>query len=162
MAAPVGGAFRLVDHHGQTVTEQSFLGRPALLYFGFTRCRLVCPRALTRLSLALAAIAPDALQPLFVSVDPERDTPAVMKAYLDANFPRFLGLTGARADIDAMKTAYKVFARRIADAADPDGYAVSHTAFSYLLGADGGYVTHFADTTDDARIAATLRAEVDR
>ncbi len=156
----VGGPFALVDHFGRHVTNASFLGRPALLYFGFTHCRVVCPRALTRLSLALelAGRPAEGLQPLFVTVDPARDTPATMKAYLEANHPRFLGLTGAADRIDAIKTAYKVFARRIDGDADPQGYAVAHTAFSYLIGADGGYVAHFPDAWDEHRIAERLRA----
>ena len=159
MTPPIGGAFDLTDHHGRAVTERSFLGRPALIYFGFTHCRMVCPRALARLTAALelAEAAPDALQPLFVSIDPERDTPAVLKAYLETHYPRFLGLTGAREAIDAIRSAYKVFVSKKADPGDPDGYAMAHTAFSYLLGADGSYAAHFSDTADEQRIAAALR-----
>ena len=164
MTPPIGGAFSLTDHHGRAVTDRSFVGRPALLYFGFTHCRLVCPRALARLTAALelAAAAPGDLQPLFVSVDPERDTPEVMKAYVTSHCPRFLGLTGPREAIDAIRTAYKVFASRKADPDDPDGYAMAHTAFSYLLGADGHYAAHFTDTTDEPRIAAAIRDVIDR
>lgn len=162
MPAPVGGPFSLTDHFGRAVTNETLLGRPALLYFGFTHCRVVCPRALARLSaaLALAGAAPDDLQPLFVSVDPARDTPEVLRAYLAANHPRFLGLTGDGARIEAMKTAYKVFARRIEDELDPRGYAVAHTAFSYLIGADGGYLAHFTDIADAQRIADALRSAI--
>ena len=160
--APVGGPFSLTDHFGRPVTNETFVGRPALLYFGFTHCRLVCPRSLARLSgaLELAGAAPDDLQPLFISVDPSRDTPEVLRAYLEANHPRFLGLTGDGARIDAMKTAYKVFTRTIEDALDPQGYAVAHTAFSYLIGADGGYVAHFTDVADEQRIADALRSAI--
>ncbi|WP_174292142.1 SCO family protein [Sphingomonas bacterium] len=160
--APVGGPFSLTDHFGRVVTERTFLGRPALLYFGFTHCRVVCPRALARLSAALelAVATPERIQPLLISVDPERDTPAVLRAYCEAHHPRFLGLTGDRAAIEAMKLAYKVFARRVADAEDPQGYAVAHTAFSYLIGTDGGYVTHFTDVADEQRIAATIASAI--
>lgn len=160
--APIGGAFGLTDHHGRAVTERNLIGRPALLYFGFTHCRVVCPRALSRLSAALeiAEAPPDALQALFVSVDPERDTPAVMKAYLEASYPRFLGLTGGREQVEAMRSAYRVFVRKVDDAEDPAGYAIRHTAFSYLLAADGGYAAHFADTADEQRIAAGIRAVI--
>lgn len=156
---PVGGAFSLIDHYGRSVTNEDFLGRPALLYFGFTHCRVVCPRALTRLSTAmdLAGVAAETLQPLFITVDPERDRPEVMRAYIEANFPRFLGLTGDRAQIDAMKSAYKVFARKVDDALDPEGYALSHTAFSYLIGADGRYLVHFTDSASEQKIADGLR-----
>lgn len=164
MTAPIGGAFSLTDHDGRAVTDRSFLGRPALLYFGFSHCRVVCPRALARLTAALelAGTAAEDLQPLFVSVDPERDTPAVLKAWLASHYPRFLGLTGPRAAIDAIRTAYKVFASRTADPADPDGYAMAHTAFSYLLDPDGQYAAHFTDTADEQRIATTIRGLIDR
>lgn len=159
---PVGGPFRLIDHFGRPVTNETFLGRPALLYFGFTHCRVVCPRSLARLSAALdlAGARPDALQPLFITVDPERDTPDVLRAYLEANHPRFLGLTGDRERIDAMKTAYRVFARRIEDPHDTQNYAVAHTAFSYLIDAHGTYVAHFTDVADEHRIAAALRSAI--
>lgn len=164
MTAPIGGAFSLTDHHGRAVTERSFIGRPALLYFGFSHCRVVCPRALARLTAALelADAAPGDLQPLFVSIDPERDTPAVLKAWLATRYPRFLGLTGPRAAIDAIRSAYKVFASRKADPDDPDGYAMAHTAFSYLLDGDGQYAAHFTDTADEVQIAAAIRAVIGR
>lgn len=159
---PVGGPFRLTDHFDRPVTDATFLGRPALLYFGFTHCRVVCPRSLARLSAAieLAGATPDQLQPLLISVDPARDTPEVLRAYLEQNYPRFLGLTGDSAQIDVMKTSYKVYARRIEDALDPHGYAVAHTAFSYMLGADGGYLTHFTDIADEWRIADAIRSAI--
>ena len=155
---PVGGPFALTDHFGNRVTDLTFNGKPALLYFGFTHCRVICPRALTRLSVALdsANLSDDDLQPLFITIDPDRDSPEVMRAFLDAHYPRFLGLTGDREQIDAMRAAYKVFARRIDDAHDPTGYAISHTAFSYLLDANGRYVTHSADTVDDGTLAQRL------
>src|SRR5882762_1597942 len=94
---PVGGSFQLVDHHGRAVTEASYHGRFALLFFGFTHCCVVCPRALTKLSGVLDALGPlaDRVQPLYITVDPERDTPDVMRAFLQA-YPRFTGLTGSR------------------------------------------------------------------
>lgn len=159
MTPATGGAFSLIDHDGRAVTERSFLGRPALLYFGFTHCRIVCPRALARLSAALelAGAEPSDLQPLFVTVDPDRDTPPVLRAWLQASFPRFLGLTGPHEEVAAVRAAYKVFASRKADPDDPDGYAIAHTAFSYLLDADGRYAAHFTETTDEGLIAATIR-----
>ena len=164
MTPPIGGAFNLTDHHGRAVTDRSFAGRPALLYFGFTHCRMVCPRALARLSAALelAGAGPGDLQPLFVSIDPARDTPDVLKAYLEAHYPRFLGLTGAEERIEAIRAAYKVFASKKADPDDPDGYAMAHTAFSYLLDADGRYAAHFTDTADEKQIAAALRLVIGR
>src|SRR4249920_892926 len=88
--APVGGSFSLTDHHGRPVTDADYRGRFMLIYFGFTHCRAVCPRALARLSAALAALGDRAerVAPLYITVDPQRDTPAVMKTYLEARYPR--------------------------------------------------------------------------
>jgi protein SCO1/2 len=98
MSAPVEAAFDLVDHHGEAVTADTYRGRWLLVFFGFTHCRVVCPRALRRLSAALDALGPLAgrLRPLYVSVDPERDTPEVMRAFLAEHDARITGLTGTR------------------------------------------------------------------
>ncbi|WP_315836020.1 SCO family protein [Bradyrhizobium prioriisuperbiae] len=152
---PVGGSFQLTDHHGRAVTEASYHGRFALLFFGFTHCRVVCPRALTKLSGVLNALGPlaDRVQPLYITVDPERDTPDVMRTFL-GTYPRFTGLTGSREQIDAVKQAFRVFAERAVDPDDKNGYAVPHTAITYLLGPDGELVAHFTDalTAEDLRV----------
>lgn len=158
--ALVGGAFSLVGHDGRIVTERSFPGRHVLIFFGFTHCRVVCPRALARISAALDLLGreADAVQPLYVTVDPERDTPDVMRTFLEAGHPRFYGLSGDRAATDAMKRAFRVFAERQEDADAPGGYVVPHTALTYLLGPDGSYRAHFPDTDDAATLAARLRS----
>ncbi|MGA0599222.1 SCO family protein [Caulobacter sp. KR2-114] len=153
----LGGAFQLTDHNGRTVTDRTFLGSCPLIFFGFTHCKVVCPENLGKLSRALGLMGPVAeqLQPLYVSVDPERDTPQVMRAFLQSRFPRFLGLTGDRAQVDAIKAAYKVYAAR--EAADADGaYDVPHTAMTFLMGEDGGYLTHFSDVATAEDIAARV------
>lgn len=158
----IGGSFALEAHDGRHVTERSFAGRYALIFFGFTHCRIVCPRALGRISAALDRLAPlaDAIQPLYVTVDPERDTPAVMRAFLEHDYPRFLGLTGQRAAIDEMKRAFRVFAERKPEPGTLDGYVVPHTAFTFLLDRDGAYRAHFPDSDDVEGLAARLRAIV--
>src|SRR4051794_22059838 len=100
---PVCASFALTDHDGRNVSEADYCGRFMLVYFGFTHCRAVCPRALTRLSDTLAALGAtaDRVAPLYISVDPARDTPGVMKAYLQQRFPRFTGLTGTQEQTDA-------------------------------------------------------------
>lgn len=153
----IGGSFALVDHDGRQVTEQTFRGSHQLIFFGFTHCKVVCPENLTKLSRMLDLLGPlaDRLQPLYVSVDPDRDTPEVMKAFLESRFPRFLGLTGDRDQVTAMKSAYKVYAEQ--EAADAEGnYDVPHTAMTFLMDEDGNYVTHFADVTGAEDIAARL------
>jgi protein SCO1/2 len=162
-APPVGGSFTLVDHHRNRVTEASYRGRYALLFFGFTHCREVCPRALTRLSAALDSLGPLAtnVRALYVTVDPERDSPEVLRAFL-ADYPRFTGLTGSAAQVDAAKRAFRVFARRADDPADPEGYTMPHTAFSYLLDRNGRYAEHFTDALEAPDIAARIRTHLTR
>jgi len=153
----IGGAFSLVDHFGRAVTEQTFIGKHALLFFGFTHCKRICPEALGKLSRTLNLIGADAdkVQALYVSVDPARDTPEVMRAFLEASYPRFLGLTGEKARIDEMKSLYKVYAEE--EVPDGEGgYDVPHTAMAFLMGPDGGYVTHFGDFATAEDIAAKL------
>jgi protein SCO1/2 len=155
---PTRASFALVDHNDHPVTESDYRGQFMLIYFGFTHCRAVCPRALTRLSLALAELGPKAgqIRALYISVDPDRDTPAVMKEYLEEKFPRFTGLTGTRAQTDAAKAAFRVFAERRDDASQPDGYSVPHSALTYLVGPGGDYLVHFPDTVDHAALAQRL------
>ncbi|ATB37667.1 hypothetical protein CYFUS_003092 [Cystobacter fuscus] len=162
-ALPVGGAFDLVDHDGRPVTHETFRGAYALVFFGFTHCRVVCPRALGRLSTVLGLLGPDAarMQPLYITVDPERDHPSVMKAFL-ARWPGFLGLTGSREQIEAAKAAFHVFARRRDDPEDPNGYAVPHTAITYVIDPEGVCVDHFTDALSADEVAERLRTLIAR
>jgi protein SCO1/2 len=154
----VDGTFELVDHYGTTVSNRSFAGKLLLVLFGFTNCRAVCPRKLAETEVALDQLGDLAhrVQPLYVTVDPERDTPEVMRAFLKAH-PRFIGLTGDRAQIDEVKLRFRVFAHRVADASDPANYNVPHTAVTYLMNPDGGYMAHFLDGTDVDRLVARIR-----
>jgi protein SCO1/2 len=155
----LGGAYRLTDHHGRAVTDQTYLGRHVLIFFGFTHCKVVCPENLGKLSRVLEQLGPwaDRIQPLYITVDPDRDSPEVMRAFLEERFPRFTGLTGDKAQIDEVKRAYKVFAAR----EDPDAtgdYDVPHTAMTFLMAPDGAYVTHFAAAADAETVVARLEA----
>ncbi|WP_433801588.1 SCO family protein [Actinomycetospora sp. CA-084318] len=160
MSAPTAIGFDLVDHHGAPVDAGSYRGSWLLVQFGFTSCRVVCPRALTKLTAALDALGEDArrLRPLYVTVDPERDTPDVMKAFLTTAYPRFTGLTGTPEQVEAAKAAFRVFARRRADPDDPDGYAVPHTAFTYLVDPGGRLVRHWSDTVGADPLASDVAA----
>ena len=133
-----------------------------LIYFGFTHCRVVCPRALARLSEALDALGElaDRIQPLYITVDPVRDTPAVMKAYLQDRYPRFTGLTGTREQTDGAKRTFRVFAERATDLEDPSGYAMPHSALTYLVGPSGKHVTQFPDTIDRDALVVRLKERV--
>jgi protein SCO1/2 len=157
---PVGGPFRLIDHHGVEVTDESYRGRYVLLFFGFTHCKVVCPRALVRLTNVLDRLGPlaERLQPLYVTVDPERDTPEVMRAFLERSYPRFTGLTGSREQVERAKKAFRVFAHRAPDADDPASYVVPHSAITYLLDPAGRYATHFTDAVGEAEMIDRLRS----
>ncbi|MEJ2867775.1 SCO family protein [Actinomycetospora sp. OC33-EN08] len=160
MSAPTAIGFDLVDHHGSPVDAGTYRGSWLLVQFGFTSCRVVCPRALTKLTAALDGLGDDAerVRPLYVTVDPDRDTPDVMKAFLTSSYPRFTGLTGTSAQVEAAKVTFRVFARRRADPEDPGGYGVPHTAMTYLVDPDGRWVRHWPDTADAETITADLRS----
>ena len=151
------GAFALVDHDGRRVSQDSYRGFYRLVYFGFTHCRVVCPRNLAKLSAALDAIgdAANEIRPLYITVDPERDSPEVMRAFLAA-YPRFTGLTGSLDDIEQAKRAFRIFARKVDDEAT--GYAVPHSSITHVMVRDGAYAAHFLDSTPAEEIAERLRA----
>lgn len=132
----VNGPIELVDANGATVTQADFAGEPAVLYFGFTHCPDICPTSMYTLQAALAEPGGYDVQPVLVSLDPERDTPEVMGAYVQTGgFPSGLvGLTGSRAQVDAAKASFHVYSARapIEGAAD-DVYNVDHSSFLYVL-----------------------------
>jgi len=152
-------ALDLIDHDGQPYGVERLAGRFSLLYFGFLHCRAVCPRSLAKIddTLGLLGQERDNLRVLYVSVDPERDTPEAMKSFLSGSYPAFTGLTGSSDAVDAAKASMKVFTRRMADPEDPQGYAVPHTAIIYLIDDQGDYVTHFADHLTAAEISERLK-----
>jgi len=141
--AAIGGPFQLTDQAGQTVTEKALQGRPTLIFFGFTHCPDVCPTALFEISEVLQAMGGDAdrVNAYFVSVDPERDTPATMKDYLSSFDPHLKGLTGSPEAIAKVLSSYRVYARKV-PLKDGD-YTMDHTALIYLMGKDGKFVSPF-------------------
>ena len=145
IAAPsaIGGPFKLVDQNGQAVTEEMLKGKPSLIFFGFTHCPDVCPTALFDMSELYKALGPDGdkVGAYFVSVDPERDTPAVLKEYLSSFDPRLRGLTGDPAAVAAMEKAYRVYSKKIP--LDGGGYTMDHTALVYLMNQEGQFVAPF-------------------
>ncbi len=154
--SPVGGAFRLVDQDGRTVTEETFKGRPFLVFFGFTQCPDVCPTTLFEVSEVLRRLGPDAdkVNALFVTVDPERDTPAKLRDYLASFDPHLRGLTGDADAIAGILKGYRVYARKVPQ---DGGYTMDHTAIVYLMDKQGRFVAPFSlkRRTEDA--AADLR-----
>ncbi|MGV6873034.1 SCO family protein [Pseudochelatococcus sp. B33] len=141
----IGGPFTLTDHNGKTFTEKDLAGSPTLLFFGFTHCPDVCPTTLFEVSEVLRAAGSDAdkVRVLFVSVDPERDTPDMLKDYLASFDDRILGLHGTQEQTDAIARAYKVYARKIPTGDAPDDYTMDHTAIVYLLDKQGRFVNAF-------------------
>jgi protein SCO1/2 len=155
--AAVGGPFKLIDQNGKEVSDQDLKGRPFLVFFGFTHCPDVCPTALFDVSQIMRALGPDAerTRALFITVDPERDTPAVLKEYLSSFDPRLTGLTGDPAALAAVAKAYRVYYKKVP--LDQGGYTMDHTAIVYLMDKEGRFVAPFSlkRTTDAA--AADLR-----
>lgn len=155
----VGGPFRLVDQNGATVTEADLKGRTTLVFFGFTHCPDICPTALADITQTLAALGPDAekAQALFVTVDPERDTPDALKSYLAGFSPQIRGLTGDQAAVDAMVKAYRAYAKR--QPLKDGGYTMDHTAIVYLMDKDGTFVAPLNMKRAPAEIAAEIKAQ---
>ncbi|MCJ8143704.1 SCO family protein [Ancylobacter sp. A5.8] len=159
VAAPsaVGGPFELVDQDGQTVTQETFAGQPFLVFFGFTHCPDVCPTSLFEMSQAFEALGPDArkITGLFVTVDPERDTPEVMKSYLGSFHPSIQGLSGTPEQIAAISKAYRVYAKKVPT--QGDDYTMDHTAIIYLMGKDGAFIAPFNLKRAPETVAEDLR-----
>jgi protein SCO1 len=141
--AAVGGPFHLEDQNGRPVTDQDMKGRPFLVFFGFTHCPDICPTTLFDISQVLRKLGPDADRAgaLFITVDPERDTPPVLKDYLSNFDPHLRGLTGDQASIDAALRAYRVYAKKVP--LQGSDYTMDHTAIVYLMDKDGQFVAPF-------------------
>ena len=158
-AAPsaIGGPFRLIDQAGQTVTEKSLIGKPSIVFFGFTHCPDVCPTALFEMSEVLRAMGSDAgkVNAYFVSVDPERDTPAAMKDYLSSFDPNLKALTGSPEEVAKIISAYRVYAKKI-PLKDGD-YTMDHTALIYLMDRNGRFVAPFNIKRTPEAAAADLK-----
>ena len=151
--------FALIDQDGKTMTQADIKGRVGVVYFGFASCPDVCPLALGRLSAALNELAPgdrEKVAPLFITVDPGRDTPEKLKAFL-AFDERITGLTGERAAIEAAKANFKVFAEPEASADSALGYTMQHTSFFYLIDRAGALRVALEDTLTPAEIADAIR-----
>lgn len=137
----IGGPFALQTGDGKTVTEATFAGKPFLVYFGYTHCPDICPTTLAQLSDVLKRIPDPALRVLFVTVDPERDTPKSMADYVSSFDPRILGLSGSVAAVEQAERVYRVYARK-APTKDGD-YAMDHSSVVYLMDARGRFVEAF-------------------
>jgi protein SCO1 len=155
--AAIGGPFSLTDQDGRTATDRDFRGRPFLVFFGFTHCPDVCPTALFEISEVLGKLGPDAgkVSALFVTIDPERDTPAQMKDYLSSFDPHLVGLTGDPAAIAAVAKEYRVYLKKVP--LDNGDYTMDHTALVYLMDKDGRFVAPFNLKRSSEDAASDLR-----
>ena len=154
----IGGPFTLTDENGKPITETALKGHPSLVFFGYTHCPDVCPTALFDMSEVLRALGPDAgrTAALFITVDPERDTPAVMKDYLSSFDPHLRGLTGSDAAITAVEKEYRVYAKKV-PTGQGDDYSMDHTALVYLMDKEGRFVAPFNLKRRPEESAAELR-----
>ena len=154
---PVGGPFALLDHTGMPRTDADFRGKFLLVYFGFTYCPDVCPTDLQEIGLALDKLGPagDAVQPLFITLDPERDTPQHLADYVPLVHPRLVALTGEAGAIREASRAYKVYYAKVPTSTGD--YTVDHSGFVYLMDRDGRYVGFFPPGTASDRIVHILR-----
>ena len=151
----IGGPFTLTASNGQTVTDKDFRGEPTLVFFGYTHCPDVCPATLFEMSEVLRALGPDKkAAALFITVDPERDTPAVMKDYLSSFDPRIVGLTGSREAVDPVLKEFRVYSRKVQG--EGDDYTMDHTALIYLMDKQGRFVRPFRLDRKPAEAAAEL------
>lgn len=154
----VGGPFSLTDGDGKPVTDKTWRGKYMLVYFGYTLCPDVCPTTLNAVGEALDKMGPkaDRLQPLFITVDPKRDKPEVVKQFAAAFGPKFIGLTGTDAQIAAAAKAYRVYYAEHRTGPGPDDYSMDHSSVLYLMGPDGRFVAPVRADLNAADMAAAL------
>ena len=154
----IGGSFTLVDHNAKAVTDADFKGRNMLIFFGYTYCPDVCPTAMQTISDALDILGdrPD-IVPVFVSVDTKRDTPEVLKSYLENFHPSIVGMTGTPEQVVAAAKAYGVYYAIVeGSSGDPDDYLMNHSSITYLMGPDGAFITHFSHGPPPYQMAEKL------
>ena len=158
----IGGPFALVDQNGKTVTSDSLKGKPTLIYFGYAFCPDVCPTSLLLMETAVEKLGPDAAKKVnlvFITVDPERDTPKLMKGYVENFGPTFIGLTGTTEQIAQVARAYRVYFQRV-PGKDGGPYLMDHSSIVYLLDRNGRFVTHFTHEAKAETIAQAVARQL--
>ncbi|MEM7041715.1 MAG: SCO family protein [Pseudomonadota bacterium] len=161
--ALIGGPFSLVDQRGERVTEKDFEGRFMLAYFGYTFCPDFCPLGLSTITEALELLPEeeaDKVAPVFFTVDPARDTVEQLADYVTHFHPNLQGLTGTEEEVATAAKAYRIYYNIPEDAGDD--YAVDHSTFTYLMGPDGTYRTHFGHDTTPEELAERLKSELEK
>ena len=154
----VGGPFTLTDHTGRQRSDAEFRGRLMIVYFGYTFCPDVCPADLMAITRALDQLGPAArgIQPVFITIDPARDTTKVLGDYVAAFHKSFIGLTGSPEEIRKVANAYKAFYAKV-PSERPGEYAIDHTGVIYLMGRDGEYLGFMPPQTSPERLTEILR-----
>lgn len=155
----IGGAFTLQDGDSRTVTDRDFRGKYMLVYFGYTFCPDVCPTTLAAVADAMDRLGPAAarIQPLFITVDPKRDTPKIVKQYVAAFGPRITGLTGSADEIAKVAREYRVYYAEHRTGPGPDDYAMDHSSVLYLMSPDGAFVAPVRADQSGEEMATNLR-----
>jgi protein SCO1/2 len=155
--ADIGGPFSLVDQDGKTVTDKDFAGQWTLVYFGFSYCPMICPTELQKIAKALNDMGPagEKIQPIFITTDPGRDTPDVMKKYVEQFHPRLIGLTGDAEQVKSVQRTYRVYAKKIQTEENTE-YTMDHSSFIYLMNPEGKLVSIYRTTDTADFIAADI------
>jgi cytochrome oxidase Cu insertion factor (SCO1/SenC/PrrC family) len=154
----IGGAFTLTNQDGQTVHDTDLRGQILVVFFGFSHCPDVCPTGLSTITAALNQLSKtkqEHITPLFITVDPARDTPSVLKTYLESFHPRFIGLTGTEQALKVVLDAYRVF-RNATPKNNIGEYMMEHSSIIYIMGKDGKFITHLSHTDTPEVLAQTL------
>ncbi len=157
--ASIGGDFQLMDQAGKTRTNKDFHGKFMMVYFGYRYCPDICPTALTTMTEVLNELGPKAkhIQPLFITIDPERDTAPELGEYIQNFHPSFLALTGNAEQTESARKAYKVFAQKAEQVEGTDNYVMDHSSIIYVMDRQGRLVSHFNHSTPSERIVKALR-----
>jgi cytochrome oxidase Cu insertion factor (SCO1/SenC/PrrC family) len=162
--ADVGGPFKLVDQSGKPVSDADFRGRYMLIYFGYSFCPDVCPTTLAVMAQALDKLGAESRRvvPIFITIDPERDTPQVLADYMKAFGPNFVGLTGSAAAIKDAEKKYRVYAvKKPLDPARPNaGYGMDHSSVLYLMGPNGKLISFYDEAISPDQLAKELRQKI--
>lgn len=157
----IGGAFTLTDHNGNTVTDKAYSGQYKLIYFGFTYCPAICPTELQKISQVLRDLGEQAeqIQPLFITVDPERDTPEVMREYVKLFHPKIIGLSGEPEQIAPVLKNYKIYANKVEDE-DMSDYTMDHSSLIYLMDEDNNLKSVYRIEDDAAFILKDIKSHL--
>lgn len=159
-SALIGGDFALTDHNGKAVTQDDYKGVKKLVFFGFTNCPAVCPTELYNIATTLDELGAEnakKIQVLFISIDPEQDTPEMMKEYVEAFHDDFIGLTGTVEQVAKAAKAFRVYYAKIPEEDSEIGYTMDHSAYSYLMDENNQYLTHLPPNSEIEDMVVKIR-----